>query len=1025
MKRLAKILVGFFLCIFLLAVLIPILFKDKIKEIIVEEFEKNTEATVYFDVDEFSLSLIKNFPDFTVGLGDFGVVGKGVFEGDTLVSIKELEARVNLSDVLFGESISIKGIYLDEPSFMIISLADGSANYDIAKASEEVQTAVEEEAGSVSFGIKSFSINDGEFVYFDQGLEFIMDMSGVNLKGKGDFAEDIFDLISTGSIDGVTVNYGGTEYLTEKSLDLDLVMSMDLPNSTYTFKENEFSINEFPLHLDGSFQMLEDAYGMDISFDSPASEFKKILSLVPGVYTEQFKDIKASGEAGFKGRVFGTYSDNQMPAFNMALDVANGQFQYPELTESINDVQLHLVVDNKDGVIENTLVDLKQMHIKFGQNPFDASLQVKNLKDFPIKAALKGKLNLADINKMIPMEGLSMAGILEIDARADGKYDSVRSIIPAMDLEMILKDGVITTAELSKPLEQLNVNLQIHNGSGLLKDTEIAVKQMDFSLDGQPFQASVDLKNPENFAWDATVKGQVDLEKIFKIYPIEGVAAKGVIDADLQSSGTMADVEAKRYRNLSTKGNVAVSNFVYDYPEMGKTFSIAKANTTFSERAIDLKELEGKAGETSYTLKGKLNNYLGFFLNGENLTGDLTATADRLNVSEWMPESEEVETTSNEEETAEEPLEVIRIPENVDFTINTTVDQVVYNKLSMDDLNGKVVVSNGKIDLRNTDFKTLNGTVRLTGAYDSKPEKPTFDFGFKVKEVSIPASFQSLDLIQRLAPVTEQMTGLFSTDFSLKGALGLDMMPDYSSITGSGLIQVLQASLGQSNLMSGLSSVSKLTKVGTATLEKVKMSAEIKDGRLFVKPFDVRIGDYKTKVFGSTGVDGSIDYVLEMDVPAGKVGAQLNSLVSSLIKSPLKDGSNLKLNVGLGNTFLDPKFSLKSVGTGDGQTVQGAITASVKEKVDEKKEEVKAQVDQKVGDLKDSAQTVVAKQKEVLKDSASKVLAAQKDSVAAKISDKLGVDKDSVDSKLKKKADDLLKGFFKKKKKKKKDGGNI
>lgn len=1029
MKRLAKILAIFFVSLFLLAIILPIIFKDKIKDIIVEEFANNTEATVFFDVDQFSLSLIKNFPDFTVTLGDFGVVGTGVFEGDTLASVKELEARINLSDVLFGESISIKGVHLDQPSFMIITLADGTANYDIAKTTEEVPVTEEtESAGSVSFGINNFSINEGEFVYLDQSLEFIMDMNGIDIKGRGDFAEDIFDLVSAGSIDGVTVSYGGTEYLTQKSLDLDLVMSMDLPNSTFTFKENEFAINEFPLHLDGTFKMLEDAYGMDISFDSPSSEFKKILSLVPGVYTEAFKDIEASGSAAFRGKVVGNYSDNEMPAFNMALDIENGQFRYPDLTESINDVQMHLVVDNKDGVIENTRVDLKQMHIKFGKNPFDAKLLVKNLKDFPIKASLKGKLNLADINKMIPMEGLSMAGMLDIDARADGKYDSVRNVIPAMDLSVILKDGVITTAELSKPLEQLNLNLQVHNNSGQLKDTEIAVKQMTFSLDGQPFEAQIDLKNPENFAWNAKVKGQIDLEKLFKIYPVEGVEAKGVIDADLTSSGTMADVEAKRYRKLSTKGSVVVNNFEYDYAEMGKTFSIAKADTRFSERAIDLKELRGKAGETSYSLEGKLNNYLGFFLNDEKLTGNLTAKADRLNVNEWMTESEEgTEETSDDEDTVEEALEIVRIPENVDFTINTQVDQVVYNKLSMKDLGGKMVVSNGKVDLRNTDFKTLNGTVRMTGAYDSKPEKPTFDFGFKVKEVSIPASFQSLDMIQKLAPVTERMTGLFSTDFSLKGALGLDMMPDYSTITGSGLIQVLQASLaGQSNLMSGLSSVSKLSKVTSATLEKVKMSAEIKDGRLFVKPFDVKLGDYQTKVFGSTGIDGSIDYTLQMDVPAGEIGTQLTSLVSSLTKSSFKAGSDLKLNIGLGNTFTDPKFSLKSIGTADGQTVKGAVTASVKEKVEEKKEEVKAQVDKKVTDLKDSATTVVAQQKEVLKDSVSKVINAKKDSVASKISEKLGIDKDSVNSKLKKKADNLLKGFLKKKKKKDttKKGGN-
>ena len=391
MKRVAKIFLGFLLTLFVAAIVLPMIFKDKIRELIIAEFEKSTEATIYFDIDQFSLSMIKNFPNFTIGLGDFGVVGKGIFEGDTLVSVEDLEARVNLSDVLFGDAISIKGVDLESPSFMIIALADGSANYDIAKPSETPDPVAEESEGSVSFGIQSFSVSNGDFIYFDQGAKVIMDLAGVNLRGRGDFAEDIFDLLSSGSIESVNLNYDGTEYVTDKKLDLDLVMSMDLPNSTYTFKENTFAINEFPLHLDGSFSMLDDGYGMDISFDSPSSDFKKILSLVPGVYTQEFKDITATGAAAFGGKVSGRYSENQMPAFNLSLNITDGQFQYPGLTESINDVQVNLKVDNKDGVIENTLVDLKQMHMKFGKNPFDASLQVMNLKRLPYQSQIQGQ----------------------------------------------------------------------------------------------------------------------------------------------------------------------------------------------------------------------------------------------------------------------------------------------------------------------------------------------------------------------------------------------------------------------------------------------------------------------------------------------------------------------------------------------------------------------------------------------------------------------------------------------------------
>jgi hypothetical protein len=258
------------------------------------------------------------------------------------------------------------------------------------------------------------------------------------------------------------------------------------------------------------------------------------------------------------------------------------------------------------------------------------------------------------------------------------------------------------------------------------------------------------------------------------------------------------------------------------------------------------------------------------------------------------------------------------------------------------------------------------------------------------------------------------------------------MMPDYGSLTGGGLIQILQASLGQSNLLSGLASVTKLSDVGAATLDKVKMTAEIKDGRLFVKPFDLNLGDYKTTIAGSTGIDGSIDYTLAMNVPAGQVGAQLNSLVSSLTGTSNKlTGDNLILNIGMGGVFSDPKFSLKSIASADGSGIKQTVQASVEAKVEEKKEEVKQEVQEKVDAAKDSARQVIQAKTDTAKAKIDSLLQSRKDSIAAVAAGKLGVEKDSVDKKLeevKEKAKGVLEGLLKKKKKQTKkededDGG--
>lgn len=1017
MKKIGKIFLVFLGVLIIAILLIPVFFKDKIKELVISEFEKSTEAELYFG--DVGLSLIKNFPDFTLSLSDMGITGKGLFEGDTLMSVGNLSASIDLNEVLFGETISLKSISLTKPSFTIITLADGTANYDIAKASEEVPVEVSEEEGAaVSFGIQSFSIEDGDFVYYDQSIAYFMQMANINVEGSGDFEADIFDLMSTGTLDLVDMNYDGTDYVTNKSIDLDVVLSMDLPNSKYTFKENEILINSFPLAVDGYFSLLDDGFGMDLKFKAPRSEFKQLLSLVPGVFTESFDDLKSDGTLSFSGNVTGEYNDNSMPAFGLNLKVNDGLFQYPGLPDAIKNVQMNLSVENKTGVIEDTRIDLSQLHLEMGSNPLDAKLVVENLNDFRMDASVKGKLILSELMNYFPMEGYELSGTLNLDAKANGVYDSINNIIPKLDLNVNLTDGRIKTPDIPSPIENFVIKAQVANQSGKLKDTRIEVSNLAMELDGQPFKGSMTLLNPENFEWDVNVEGNLDLEKLMKLYPMEGMALKGQISTNLSSKGKMSDLEAQRYSRMPTKGNLTLTNFDYKGDAIDKPITISKAVASFTNDKMSLSDVSGTAGSTRYTLAGEITNYLGFALNNEILKGSLTAQADQLIISEWMTESE-----AEEDETISEPMDVVRIPENVQFNMNATVGKVTYNSLQMNDMQGKLVVKDGIVKLNDSGFKAMNGTVGLTGEYNSKPEQPTFDFKIGAKEISIPSSFQSLDMVQRLAPVTEKMTGLFSTDFNINGALGADMMPDYSTLTGGGLIQILQASLGESDLMSGLSSVTKLAKVSTATLDRIKMQAEIKDGRLFIKPFDVKLGDYQTTIAGSTGIDGTVDYLLKMNVPAGQVGTQLNSLVSSLTGSSQKlAGDNLILNIGMGGLFSKPEFALRSVASADDNTVKSVVTATVEAKVEEKKEEAKKEIESKVAVAKDSANQVLAAQKDLLKAKADTLLKAQKDSIATLAAGKLGLKKDSVDSKLesvKEKAKGMLKGLLKKKK-----GGN-
>ena len=84
MKKILKISGIVLLVLLVLLFTLPFLFKDKIKAKLDSEIAKSINAKVYYDTDKFSLSIFRNFPNLTLSLGNFGMVGKADgFAGDT------------------------------------------------------------------------------------------------------------------------------------------------------------------------------------------------------------------------------------------------------------------------------------------------------------------------------------------------------------------------------------------------------------------------------------------------------------------------------------------------------------------------------------------------------------------------------------------------------------------------------------------------------------------------------------------------------------------------------------------------------------------------------------------------------------------------------------------------------------------------------------------------------------------------------------------------------------------------------
>ena len=363
MKIVKKVLIGLGALVIILiatAFIIPRLFKNDIKAAIDKEIAKTINADVLFEADNFDLTLFRNFPNITIEIKDLGVFNHAPFKGVPLFVVHQIDVELNLKDVLFGDQLRLKGVTLNKPQIDVRVLKNGTANYDITYPSTDTVT-VESEPTKFSFGIDHWEVINGDLSYDDQSMPFSMKLKGLNHSGSGNFNEVSFDLTTKSVADSLTVSYDGVEYLTNKKAVVDAIIGISEDYSLFTFKDNAAKLNDFAMSFDGWIKMNEKDYGMDINFKSPENTFKSLLSLVPGIYTKDFDQLETKGDLLFAGFAKGIYSDTQMPAFNLALSVHDAMFKYPDLPTAISNISMDLLVDNKTGVIENTLVDMKTL----------------------------------------------------------------------------------------------------------------------------------------------------------------------------------------------------------------------------------------------------------------------------------------------------------------------------------------------------------------------------------------------------------------------------------------------------------------------------------------------------------------------------------------------------------------------------------------------------------------------------------------------------------------------------------------
>ncbi len=851
-KKILKIIGIVFLLLIGTLFAAPFLFKDQIKAKISEAINEKVDAKVSFA--EADLSLFKNFPNANVTIQKLVIINKAPFEGDTLVSLGELNLKMSIKELFKGkeETMTIDGITSKNGLINIIFNKDGIGNYDIALKDEKPVKAGESKP--LMLKIQGYKIDNFQFRYFDESSKIKMTIDSLNHEGTGDFAAQKLDL-DTKSTAKIALSMDKINYMNNVSISLDAVLGIDLANSKYTFKKNKALINQLPIELDGFIQMVDGGQQYDLTFKTPTSSFKNFLGLIPAAYASSLENVKTTGDCTVAGFAKGLYSDTTVPKFNIEIASNNASFQYPNLPKSVRNIVIDTKIINETGILNDTYVNLDKLSFAIDQDVFNAKANIRNITVNPvIDAALKGTINLANVSKAYPVK-------------------------------------------LDKPL------------SGILK-------------------------------------------------------------ADVTTKFDMQSVEKSQYQNIDNAGTMSLSGFNY-VDENGKTMNISNALIQFNPSQVNLKQLNATTGKSDISVTGVLENFYGFMFKNQELKGNFNMNSKQLAVDDFM-------TTGEETKTDAKKAEAMKIPAFLNCTLTAKANTVLYDNLTLKNVSGKLIVKDEKVTLQNVKTSIFGGTIGVNGAVSTKGKVPVFNMDLNLNQVDIAQSFTQLDMLKKIAPIAGIINGKLNSTIKLNGNLDATALtPDLATLTGDLLGQLLSTTVNAKNstLLTALSSNLKFIDVNKLNLNDLKAIFTFKDGKVNVKPFDIKYQDIKATIGGTHGFDQSMNYNLKFDVPAKYLGTEANALIAKLSPADLAKLQSIPINAMLAGNFTNPKITTD---------INSAVTKLTTQLVNQQKDRMVKQGTSALSDFINKNQKPADTSK-----TASPVKPTNKEDVKAKASDLL------------------------------------
>ncbi len=589
-----------------------------------------------------------------------------------------------------------------------------------------------------------------------------------------------------------------------------------------------------------------------------------------------------------KGRLRGGSSmlvtDNAIKEFSVNL----GGVTWLKKTKASFSAEIAADLENRKFTFKDNRLGLNDLDVVFNGTVSLIDDAVNTDLDFKAdKAALKELLSLLPAVYEKNYEKLDAEGAVVLSGHVKGLYKEDQ--LPAFKLGIDVSNGSFGYEGVPVKAEEVAFRGSVENPGGDADKTSLSVPKFNLKINGEPFAMSIGVRTPVSDPYiEATVDGSIDLADFQRIYPIDDLKIQGELRSNIVLKGSLSAFNAgvsglgrtEAYGSIMAKGvSIASEKFTPD-------ISITTAQLNLSPGYLNLVDLRMKTGKSDFSATGRLENYIAFIMRKGSLRGTAEVRSNFVQLDEFR--------------NLEKEKAALVIPKNVSMKINGNFDRVVFGEMQFEKATGAIVMEDERLDFRGINAQTLGGNVTIGGFYSTKGGETDTDFSINAAEMNITRSYESLKLLETVAPVAEYAKGDVSAKLNMRSRLDENLKPVPETISGKGRVETAGLVVEDFPPIRKLALLLDVDALDTLRVPEAALDFAIENGLVTTAPFSFTVNDIKLNASGVTGFDKSLDWKIGLEIPKRYIGkAGVETVTGLLKKLPLKN-----LDVTLPDTVL-------------------------------------------------------------------------------------------------------------------------